>query len=121
MSTTITPLRDFVVAMTLLVERSRDERALLAEQLRYMVVWNRGPLEWGVTAAATLAMLGCCATSGVLLARRLTGTPAAGVPWVLPGIAPVLREWIRRGRDPGLAGWASVLHGAVLLAGAGAG
>lgn len=31
MSTTITPLRDFVVAMTLLVERSRDERTLLAE------------------------------------------------------------------------------------------
>jgi exo-beta-1,3-glucanase (GH17 family) len=89
--------------------------ALLAEQLRYMAVWNRDPLEWGVSTAATVAMLGYCATSGLLLAQRLAGARPDGAPWVLPGMAPVLRDWVRFGRDPGLAGWASVLHGAVLF------
>jgi len=89
--------------------------AMLAEQLRHMVVWNRGPLEWGVTTAATVAVVACCATSAVLLARRLAGAPQGDGPRVLPGIAPVLRDWIRDGHDPSLAGWAAVLHGVVLF------
>jgi glucan 1,3-beta-glucosidase len=89
--------------------------ALLAEQLRYMVVWNRGPLEWGATSTATVAVIGYCAASALLLSRRLAGTPPDGLPWTLPGIAPVLRDWIRGGRDPSLAGWTAVLHGTVLF------
>jgi len=92
--------------------------AMLAEQLRHMAVWNRGPLEWGVTAAATVAVTACCAASGLLAARRLGDPTRADAPRLLPGMAPVLRDWIRAGRDPNLAGWTSVLHGAVLFSAA---
>jgi exo-beta-1,3-glucanase (GH17 family) len=86
--------------------------AMLAEQLRYMAVWNRGPLEWGVTAAATAIAVLSCVCSAWLLARRLEGT---SVPDRLPSTAAVLRSWVRSGREPGLAGWTALLHGLVLF------
>jgi exo-beta-1,3-glucanase (GH17 family) len=86
--------------------------AMLAEQLRYMAVWNRGPLEWGVTATATAIAMLCCVCSAWLLARRLEGTP---MPDILPSTAAVLRTWVRSGREPGLAGWTGLLHGLVLF------
>jgi len=86
--------------------------AMLAEQLRYMAVWNRGPLEWGITSAATAVAVLCCACSAWLLARRLDG---ASTPERLPATAAVLRSWLRSGREPGLAGWTGLLHGLVLF------
>jgi exo-beta-1,3-glucanase (GH17 family) len=86
--------------------------AMLAEQLRYMAVWNRGPLEWSATAAATAVVAACCAASARLLALRLaSGSPA---PATLPSSAGVLRGW-RTGRAPSLEGWVGMLHGAVLF------
>lgn len=86
--------------------------AMLAEQLRYMTVWNRGPLEWGVTSAATAVAVLCCACSAWLLARRLGGDTA---PERLPATAAVLGAWRRGGGPPGLAGWTGLLHGLVLF------
>jgi exo-beta-1,3-glucanase (GH17 family) len=87
--------------------------AMLAEQLAYMALWNRDPLEWGVTSAATAVVLACCATSAALLARRLAATDPATT--VLPGSAAELRGWLRGGAAPSLEGWVGLLHGAVLF------
>jgi glucan 1,3-beta-glucosidase len=89
--------------------------AMLAEQARHLVVWNRDWLEWTATGAATAAVWSACAASAMLLARRLAGTPGAGC---LPAAAVVLRDWLRSGRDPALVGWVALLHAMVLFAAA---
>ncbi len=86
----------------------------LAEQARYLVVWNRWPAEWTASAAATAAVLAACVASALWLARRLAGDP--GAP--LPPAAAAMRDWLRSGRHPGLDGWVSLLHAAVLLSAA---
>jgi glucan 1,3-beta-glucosidase len=88
--------------------------AMLAEQLRYLVVWNRWPAEWTATGAATGVALAACVASALWLARRLAGEPIAA----LPAAATALRDGLRSGRHPGLDGWVSLLHAAVLLAAA---
>jgi exo-beta-1,3-glucanase (GH17 family) len=89
--------------------------AMLAEQVRYLTVWNRGPLEWAATSGATAVALLCCAASAMLLARRLVSPRPGGD--LLPSSASVLRGW-RRAGGPSLEGWAGLLHGAVLFAAA---
>ena len=88
--------------------------AALAEQVRYLIVWNRWPLEWAATGAATLAVLAACVASALWLARRL----ADGPPGVLPPAAVTVGAWMRDGRRPGLDAWVSLLHAAVLLSAA---
>jgi glucan 1,3-beta-glucosidase len=118
--------------------------AMLAEQVRYMTVWNRDWLEWTATGIATATVWAACAASAALLARWLgggggasargvargrglgldrgTGDDARAVPAgsarVLPPAAGVLRDWLRSGRDPSLAGWVALLHAMVLFAAA---
>ena len=88
--------------------------ATMAEQARHLVVWNRWPAEWLASGAATAAVLAACLASALWLARRLAGGPAPP----LPAAATAMRDWLRSGRHPGLDGWVSLLHGAVLLSAA---
>ena len=108
--------------------------AVLAEQARYMTVWNRTLLEWLTTATATLIVLAACVTTAALLARRLAGDEAgraratadgpptdmsaADAAVTLPAAAAVMSGWLRRGRAPSLAGWVALLQAAVLFAAA---
>jgi exo-beta-1,3-glucanase (GH17 family) len=107
--------------------------AVLAEQARYMAVWNRTPLDWLATSAATLVVLAACVASAALLARRLADdgasrtratangpphTGAADATAALPAAAAVMSGWLRSGRDPSLAGWVALLQAAVLFAAA---
>jgi len=87
---------------------------MLAEQARYMVVWNRTPLEWLATSVATLVVGAACIASAALIARRLTGDDDGQV--ALPTAAATLSAWLRTGRDPPLAGWVALLHAGVLFA-----
>lgn len=80
-----------------------------------MVVWNRTWLEWTVTGAGTAVALAACAASALWLARRMAGA-ADDTP--LPAAADAMRDWLRSGRDPALAGWVAVLHAGVLFAAA---
>jgi len=84
------------------------------EQARYLVVWNRWPAEWTASGVATALAYAACIASAVWLARRLAGEGATP----LPSAAGTLRDWLRSGRHPGLDGWVSLLHGAVLLSAA---
>jgi glucan 1,3-beta-glucosidase len=85
--------------------------ATLAEQARYLVVWNRWPAEWAASGAATAVVLAACVASALWLARRLAGGAAAP----LPSAASAMRGWLRSERHPGLDGWVSLLHAAVLF------
>jgi glucan 1,3-beta-glucosidase len=85
--------------------------ATLAEQARYLVVWNRWPAEWAASGAATVVVLAACVASALWLARRLAGEAAAP----LPSAASAMRGWLRSERHPGLDGWVSLLHAAVLF------
>ncbi|HYF59645.1 MAG TPA: hypothetical protein VEA81_11890 [Burkholderiaceae bacterium] len=87
--------------------------ATLAEQARYMVVWNRTWLEWLATGVWTALAAAACAAAALWLARRLGGRDAA-VP-VLPPMGSVLRQWLREDRHPRLEGWVSLLQGLVLF------
>jgi exo-beta-1,3-glucanase (GH17 family) len=88
--------------------------AMSAEQLRHLLVWNRWPAEWIASGAATVAALAACVASAAWLARRLAGGPGAA----LPPAAATMHDWLRSGRHPGLGGWVSLLHAAVLLSAA---
>ena len=88
--------------------------AMGVEQARYLVVWNRWPAEWTASGVATALACAACIASAVWLARRLAGEGATP----LPSAAGTLRDWLRSGRHPGLDGWVSLLHGAVLLSAA---
>jgi exo-beta-1,3-glucanase (GH17 family)/cbb3-type cytochrome oxidase subunit 3 len=85
--------------------------ATLAEQARYLVVWNRWPAEWSASLAATAIVLAACIVSALWLARRLGGDAAAP----LPPASAAMRGWLRSERHPGLDGWVSMLHAAVLF------
>ncbi|MFZ4757843.1 MAG: hypothetical protein ACOYLX_06685 [Burkholderiaceae bacterium] len=89
--------------------------AMLAEQFRYMIVWNRTWLEWTVTGAATAVAAAACMASALWLARRLAGT-LDDAP--LPAAADTMRDWLRSGRDPTLSGWVALLHAGVLFSAA---
>jgi exo-beta-1,3-glucanase (GH17 family) len=97
--------------------------AMLAEQWRYMVVWNRGSLEWTVTLVATVIATAFTVAAFALLARRLaagagnTG-PGRGGASRLPSAMGVLHRWRRDEEEPGLAGWTGLLLGLVLFAAA---
>jgi len=84
--------------------------ATLAEQWRYMTIWNRDPLEWGATAAMTIVVLGTCLVGAVWFARQHAIRPPP-----IPGMAAVVRDWRRHDRAPGLDGWLGLLSGLVLL------
>ncbi len=90
--------------------------AMLAEQARYMTVWNRTDLEWLATSAATLAIGAACIAAAALLARRMAGTPADAPP--LPAAAATLAGWLHGGRVPTLQGWVAMLQAVVLFAAA---
>jgi exo-beta-1,3-glucanase (GH17 family) len=97
--------------------------AVLAEHWNYLQVWNRGPLEWIATSAATACSVLFTAAATLLLARRISSRNAAGAalesgPLTLPPAAAVLRDWRRDERHPRLAGWVSLLLVAVLFAAA---
>jgi exo-beta-1,3-glucanase (GH17 family) len=107
--------------------------AVLAEQARYMAVWNRTLLEWLATSTATLAVLAACLATAALLARRFAGDEAgraqaatdgptarqtAQASAALPAAAAVMSGWLRSGRDPSLSGWVALLQAAVLFAAA---
>jgi len=89
--------------------------AMLAEQWHYMVLWNRGPLEWSITSAATVVAMVFALAASALLARRIAGeTPAMGLA---PGLI-VLQRWRRDERDPDLPGWVALLLLGVLASAA---
>ena len=87
--------------------------ATLAEQWRYMTVWNRNPIEWGASGATTAVALLACAAAAVWLARRISGTGEA--PAVVPGMARTLRDWLRSDRAPGPDGLLGLVFGLVLF------
>lgn len=88
--------------------------ATLAEQARYLVVWNRTPLEWLTTGASSVLVAAACLVSVAWLARRLDGD----APPTLPGGAQTLGAGWRSGIGPTLAGWAGLLRAGVLFAAA---
>ena len=88
--------------------------ALLAEQARYMAVWNRTPLEWAATGAGTTVVFAACTAAALLLARRLAGDG----PIRLPAAGDAMRGWLDSGDEPALAGWVSLLLAGTLFAAA---
>jgi len=84
--------------------------ATLAEQWRYMTLWNRGPLEWGTTAPMTLLALAACICAALWFARQ-----HAAHPRPIPGMAMVVHDWVSKARAPGLDAWLGLLFALVLF------
>jgi glucan 1,3-beta-glucosidase len=87
--------------------------ATLAEQWRYMTVWNRNPIEWGASGATTVIALLACVAAAAWFARRISGSGPA--PTVVPGLARVLHDWVRSDQAPGADGRLGLLFGLVLF------